>query len=80
MDDESRSDITRTLVTLLTAKYGLRPGKNHCKDLARQLILKYPFMIDDMGSGYVRHLLLCVHDNFSVISSGIMGIQNAGMH
>ena len=38
MDDESRSDITRTLVTLLTAKYGTRPRKNHCQDLARQLI------------------------------------------
>ena len=53
LDDESRSDITRTLVTLLTVKYGPRPGKSRCQDLARQLILKYPFMKDDMGSGYV---------------------------
>ena len=60
---------------LLTAKYGPRPG---CQDLARQPILKYPFMKDDMGSGYVRYVLLCVHSGIS--SAGIMGIQNAGMH
>ena len=53
MDDKSRSDITRTLITLLTTKYGPRPGKNHCQQAARQLILKYPFMKDDLGSGYV---------------------------
>ena len=53
MDDKSRSDITRTLVTLLTTKYGPRTGKNHCQQAARQLILKYPFMKDDLGSGYV---------------------------
>ena len=53
MDDKSRRDITRTLVTLLTTKYGPRPGKNHCQQAARQLILKYPFMKDDLGSGYV---------------------------
>ena len=53
LDDECRSDITRTLVTLLTAQYGARPGKDRCQELARQLILTYPFMKDDMGSGYV---------------------------
>lgn len=44
LDDESRSDITRTMVTLLTAKYGPKPGKGHLQELARQLILKHPFM------------------------------------
>ena len=57
LDDESRSDITRTLVTLLTAKYGPKPGKGNLQELARQLILKHPFVKDDMGSDYVS---LCV--------------------
>ena len=85
MDDESRSDVTRTLVTLLTAKYGPRPAKSHCQQLARQLILKYPFMKDDMGSGYVSNVLTCIMHGcmlflFFYFPAGIMGFQNAGMH
>ena len=62
LDDDSHSDITCTLVTLLTARYGARPGKDRCQELPRQLILKYPFMKDDMGSGYVsctNHVCIC---------------------
>ena len=54
LDDDSRGDITRTLVTLLVAKYGPKPGRSCCEELARQLVLKYPFAKDDLGSGYVR--------------------------
>ena len=65
MDDESRSDVVRTLVTLLVAKYGPKPGRTHCEDLGRQLILKYPFMKDDLGNGYVSHFCyvhcVCAH-------------------
>ena len=43
LNEVARGDITRTLVTLLTAKYGPRPGRGHCEDVARHLILKYPF-------------------------------------
>ena len=50
---ESRSDIVRTLVTLTIAKYGSRPTRNHCQQFARQLILQYPFLKDDIGNGYV---------------------------
>ena len=53
MDDSSRSDIVRTLVTLLVARHGPRPGRYRCEEVARRLILKYPFMKDDLGSGYV---------------------------
>ena len=50
-------DIVRTLVTLPTAKYGPKPGRARCEDLARQLILEYPFAKDDLGSGYVSGIL-----------------------
>ena len=53
LSPESRSDISRTLVTLVTAKHGPNPGKAKFDEVARKLILKYPFMKDDMGSGYV---------------------------
>jgi hypothetical protein len=53
LSPESRSDISRTLVTLVTAKYGPDPAKTKFDDVARILILKYPFMKDDMGNGYV---------------------------
>lgn len=53
LDDESRSDIVRSLVTLLVSKFGLKPGRSRCEELSRQLILKYPFMKDDIGNEYV---------------------------
>ena len=40
----------RTLVTLLVSKYGPKRGRVHCEELGRQLILKYPFMKDDLGN------------------------------
>ena len=57
LNESVRGDITRTLVTLLTARYGPKPSRTHCEDLARQFILKYPFAKDDLGSGYVSELL-----------------------
>ena len=53
LTQESRGNICRTLVTLVTAKYRPNPGKGKIDDIARKLILKYPFMKDDMGSWYV---------------------------
>ena len=67
MNDESRRDVVHTLVTLLVAKDGPKPGRMHCEDLGRQLILKYLFMKDDLGNGYVSHFcyvyihVYCVH-------------------
>ena len=60
LDDESKSDICRTLVTLLVSKHGSKPGRVRCEEIARQLILKYPFMKDDIGNGYVRCMLYTV--------------------
>ena len=53
LSPESRGDISHTLVTLVTAKYGPNPGKTKFEEVARKLILKYPFMKDDMSSRYV---------------------------
>ena len=67
LNKESRNDITRTLVTLIVAKHGSNPGKAKCEEVSRKLILKYPFMKDDLGSGYVSTFLLylsCDHISF----------------
>ena len=58
LNETVRADITRTLVTLLTAKYGPKPSRTQYEDLARQFILKYPFAKDDLGSGYVSGVVL----------------------
>ena len=77
LDDSSRSDIVRTLVTLLVAKFGPRPGRARCEELGRQLILKYPFMRDDLGTGYVSHALGFRKENivlfFSVVFLFVLG-------
>ena len=65
-----RGDITRTLVTLLTARYGPKPSRTHYEYLARQLILKYPFAKDDLGSGYVSILhVVIVFDIYMYLCS-----------
>lgn len=51
----TRSDIVWTLVTLLTSKYGSKPTQQQIEDLARKLILKFPWMKDDIGNGYVSY-------------------------
>ena len=48
-----RNDIARTLATLLVAKVGNSPSRQQIEQVSRSLILKYPFMKDDLGSGYV---------------------------
>ena len=53
LDSDTRNDISRTIVTLLTAKFGAKFGRDRIEHAARKLILKYPFMADDIGSGYV---------------------------
>lgn len=53
LSTECRNDIVRTLVSMLISKVGPKPTKSHCEQAARKLILKHPFMKDDMGDGYV---------------------------
>ena len=53
-----RNDIARTLATLLAAKVGNNPSTQQIEQVSRSLILKYPFMKDDLGSGYVSNCIL----------------------
>lgn len=53
LDAKIRCDIVRTMVTLLIAKSGPHPNKSEIELFSRQLVLKYPFMRDDIGTGYV---------------------------
>ena len=59
MEPKVRHDIVRTLATLIVAKHGPKPRSSEVEVVARQLVLKYPFMRDDLGTGYVS-LILCV--------------------
>lgn len=52
--DSARNDIVRTMVSLLFSKYP-KPSRAQCEDLAKKLILKYPFSRDDLGNGYARY-------------------------
>lgn len=59
LTNDCRVDIVRTLVTLVTSKVGPKPSKSQLEQVARGLILKYPFMKDDLGSGYVSLTCMC---------------------
>lgn len=48
----ARNEMVRALVNQLFAK-SRKPTRYQCEDLARDLILKYPFVKDDLGNGYV---------------------------
>ena len=52
----ARQEMVRTVVSQLFAR-SQRPNRNDCDQVARQLILKYPFTKDDLGSGYVSYVL-----------------------
>ena len=52
LEESARCEIVRTLVCLLFSHFP-KPTREQCGSLARQLILKHPFMKDDMGNGYV---------------------------
>ena len=52
MEPNVRSAFTRELIVHMTS-YGVRPSTNFCSAVARRVILKYPFLRDAVGSGYV---------------------------
>ena len=54
INDSARNMMVRSLVNLLFAK-DTKPSRANCENLARRLILKYPFLKDDMGNGYVSN-------------------------
>lgn len=51
LSDTARPEIVRVLVNQLFVRG--KPSRIDCEQHARRLILKYPFMKDDMGNGYV---------------------------
>ena len=56
LDDSARNEIVRSTVQVLFTKYK-KPSRTSCDDFARKLILKYPFMKDDLGNGYVSYVV-----------------------
>lgn len=52
LSDSARHEIIRTLVNLLFSRTK-KPSKCDCEEVARKLIVKYPFVKDDLGNGYV---------------------------
>lgn len=49
LTDNARAEIKRTLVNQLFARSS-KPDRSDCDQIARKLILKYPFMKDDIGN------------------------------
>ena len=54
----ARKEIVQTLVTLVISRFGSNPSTSQFETVARRLILKYPFMRDDIGTGYVSCIQL----------------------
>ena len=52
MKPNVRSAFVRELIVHMTS-YGVKPPKNFCSTVARKIVLKYPFLRDAVGSGYV---------------------------
>lgn len=52
MKPKVRSAFVRELIVHMTS-YGVKPSKNFCSSVARKIVLKYPFLRDAVGSGYV---------------------------
>lgn len=73
LTDSARSEIIRVLVTQLFA-HSRKPSRVDCEQQARKLILKYPFMKDDMGIGYVSYFFIhSIHLIICIINSAIVG-------
>lgn len=52
LTNPTRAEIVRVLVTILFSRFS-KPTRPQIGAMARKLILKYPFMKDDLGNGYV---------------------------
>ena len=52
MEPKIRSAFTRELIVHMTS-YGVQPSGNFCSAVTRRIVLKYPFLRDAVGSGYV---------------------------
>lgn len=56
LTDSARNEIVRSLVNQLFARAS-KPSRSQCEEFARKLILKYPFVKDDIGTGYVSFFM-----------------------
>ena len=77
LTDSARNQIVRSLVNQLFARAS-KPTRLQCEQLARKLILKYPFVKDDMGNGYVSITIILFPVSFVIVvmyffSVAIMG-------
>lgn len=52
LTESARNEMVRALVLQLFAR-SIKPTRIQCEAVARKLILKYPFLKDDLGNGYV---------------------------
>lgn len=52
LTDSARNDMVRSLVNQLFTRSN-KPTRSQCESLARKLILRYPFLKDDLGNRYV---------------------------
>ena len=52
MKPKVRNAFVRELIVHMTS-YGVKPPRNFCSAVARKIVLKYPFLCDAVGSGYV---------------------------
>ena len=60
MEAKIRSAFVRELLVHMTS-YGSRPSLNFCSLVARRIVLKYPFLRDSIGNGYVSYIMsVCV--------------------
>jgi hypothetical protein len=56
---KARNALVRDLVVHMYT-YGSRPSRNFCEFTSRRLIMKYPFLRDAVGTGYVSTMHTCV--------------------
>ena len=50
--DSTRNEIIRVLANLLFS-LSSKPGRHHCNEIAKKLVLKFPSTKDQLGNGYV---------------------------
>lgn len=63
MEPTVQCAFTRELIVHMTS-YGVRPSTNFCLAVARKIILKYPFLRDAVGSGYVSISAFVLFNNY----------------
>ena len=76
MNFKARCYIVCSLATLLNSKHGPHPTKSEVEHISRQLILKFPFIRDDIGTEYgTTNIWVCV---CYVCVCGVCGVCTGG--